>query len=231
DARTPIPIRWSTGRASPTRASAGTRRRSCCGRSRSPFVRDARLRAGDQPIAETARRLDRHLADLGLLELLAQPSDVDVDQTRVAPRLIAPHADEKIVAGEHAAGLARERAQELELRRREGKLPVPGHRLQAREVDDESAEAELPLLAVVGARAIAAEERLDARCELVVVERLAEIVVGADPQANHAIGRVVLRREEQHWYVRIATELQAETDPVDARHEHIEGDEVGAQLG
>ena len=84
---------------------------------------------------------------------------------------------------------------------------------------------------MVGARAIAAEERLDARGELVVVERLAEIVVGADPQANHAIGRVVLRREEQHWYVRIATELQAETDPVDARHEHVEGDEIGVQLG
>jgi len=123
---------------------------------------------------------------------------VDVDEARVAPRLVAPHADEKIVPRKDPARRARERAQELELRRRQRELPVARDRLHAREIDDESPEAELAILGVIGVNAIAAKQRLDPRGKLIVVERLAKVVVGADPQSHDTVGRVILRRKEEH---------------------------------
>src|SRR2546428_13709688 len=108
---------------------------------------------------------------------------MDVHQARVAAGLVAPHADREIVTGEHAAGLAGERAQQLELRRGQRELLVAGDRLHAGEVDDEASEAKLPILRMVGVDTVTTEQRLDASGELVVVERLANVVVGALAQA------------------------------------------------
>src|ERR671935_3058194 len=174
---------------------------SCCeaggaGRNTTPR-RARRRRPRDQPIAEPARRLDRDLGHTGLLELLAKTADVHVDEPRVTPRLVAPDAYEKVVTGEDPSRFARERAEQLELGRRERQLTIACDRLQARQVDDEAAEPQLPLLGVDAARAVTAQERLDAGRELIVVEGLAEIVVGPDPEADHAVGRVVFGREKE----------------------------------
>src|SRR2546423_5806816 len=149
--------------------------------SRARFEPDAKLvRALDQPIPEPPRRLDQHLADLGLLELLAQSPHVDIHESSIASGLVAPNADEQIVAREHASRLASERAKQLELCRRQRELLVPGDRLHAGEIHDEAPEAQLSVLRVVVVNAIPAEQRLDARGELVVVKWLAQIAVGAD---------------------------------------------------
>jgi len=83
---------------------------------------------------------------------------------------------------------------------------------------------------VIVVRAVPPEQRLDSRGELVVVEGLAKIVVGADAQPDHAIGRIVLRREEEDRDIRIAAELEAEANPVDRRHEDVERHEVGVEF-
>src|SRR3954447_24974845 len=53
------------------------------------------------------------------LQLLAEVTDVDVDGAVVAVLRVAEHVLEQFGAGEHAAGLAREREQDLELEERE----------------------------------------------------------------------------------------------------------------
>src|SRR3712207_9228544 len=50
-----------------------------------------------------------------LLELLAQVADVDVDRARVAVGGVAPDALEQHRAAEHAAGVARQGGEDLEL--------------------------------------------------------------------------------------------------------------------
>src|SRR4029079_6298670 len=118
--RTPTRHRSSTGRASPTPASVGIRPPPCWTLLRGQRGRDARLvRALDQAIPEPARRLDKDLADLGLLELLAQAPNVDVDEAGVASRFVAPHTDEEIVARENASGFTGEGTQQLEFGRRQ----------------------------------------------------------------------------------------------------------------
>src|SRR4051812_3773565 len=49
------------------------------------------------------------------LDLLPQMADVDVDGARVAVGGVAPDAREQHVAGEHPAGRARQRGEDLEL--------------------------------------------------------------------------------------------------------------------
>ena len=78
--------------------------------------------------------------------------------------------------------------------------------------------------------AVAAEQRLDAGGELVVVEWLAEVVIRPDPQADHAVGWVVLRGEEEDGDVGVAPELQAEADAIDRGHEHVQGHQVGMEV-
>jgi len=118
---------------------------------------------------------------------------VHVDETRVAPGLVAPDPDQKIVARENASGLASQRPQELELRGRQRKLLVARDRLQAREIDDEPTKPELPVLAVIAVDAVTAQKRLDARGELVVVEWLAQVIIRTDAQTDDSVGPVVLR--------------------------------------
>ena len=153
-----------------------------------------------------------------------------VDEPRVAPWLVAPHPNEQVVAGEDAVGLAREGAKQLELGGRERKLAVARDRLKAGEIDDEPAEAKLALLRMNGPRAVAAHERFDPSGELVVVKRLAEVVIGTDAQTHDAVRRVVLGREEEHRNVGIPPQLKTEADAIDARHEHVQGHQIGLEF-
>src|SRR5258708_7184541 len=103
-------------------------------------------------------------------------------------------------------------------------------RLHAAEIDDEQTEAELAAIALGDGRVgPAAQERLDARDELVVVEGLAHVVVRADAQADDAIRRIALRGDEEDRHVRLLAELEAQADAVDAGHHHVEAYEVGAE--
>ena len=103
-------------------------------------------------------------------------------------------------------------------------------RLHAAEVDDEEPEPELATIAL-GQRGVraAAEERLDACDQLVVVERLAHVVVRADAQADDAVGRLALRGDEQDRDVGLLAELETQADAVDARHHDVEAHEVGME--
>jgi hypothetical protein len=59
---------------------------------------------------------------------------------------------------------------------------------------------------------------------------LCAVIIRADAQSDHAIGRVIFRGQEQDWHVGIAAKLQAETDAVHRRHEDVERHEVGVKV-
>ncbi|OLC09888.1 MAG: hypothetical protein AUH39_03500 [Chloroflexi bacterium 13_1_40CM_67_9] len=155
---------------------------------------------------------------------------MDVDESRVAPGLVTPDPDQKVIAREDARRLSREGPQQLELRRRQRHLLVSSDRLHAGEIDDEATKAQLPILRVVAVHAVAAEQCLDPRGKFVVVEGFPEIVVSPDAQADHAIRGVVLRRQEENGDIRVAAELQAEADPVDCGHEHVQRHQVRMEV-
>src|SRR5438132_1102964 len=115
-------------------------------------------------------------------ELSHLPVILDPSHSTGKASYVAPLARASVAAG--ATGLATEGLEQLELGRRERQRHVAEDRLHAPEVDHEAPEAELSAVAIGDGRVrAAAKERLDPRDELVVVEGLAHVIVGADPQA------------------------------------------------
>ena len=92
--------------------------------------------------------------DLGLLDLLPQAGDVDVDGARQRHLVVAPHLRQQRVARQRGAAVLDEVPQQLELARRQLHGSPAARDLRPPEVDDDVAET-------VGRRRPAA--RLDGR--------------------------------------------------------------------
>src|SRR5207248_1052776 len=106
--------------------------------------------------------------ELSHLPVILDPSHGTGKASYVPPlaraAVIAPDAGQQIVAREHAAGLAAERLQELELGRGERQRRVAADRLHAAEIDDEDPEPQLaPVTLGDGRVRPAAQQRLHAR--------------------------------------------------------------------
>jgi hypothetical protein len=68
------------------------------------------------------------------------------------------------------------------------------------------------------------------RSELEGVERLDDVVVRAGGEPDDLVGRQALGRQHDDRHggrVRVGTQLPAQLDAVDARHHHVEQDQVG----
>src|SRR2546423_14367705 len=115
-----------------------------------------------------------------------------IDGARIARVVEAPDRRQKLLAGEDAAGRAREMGEEVELARLElDLLPFDGH-AAAPDVDGKTAELDaLRRRAVTRRRA--AKHRADARDELDHRKRLGEVVVRADLETDHGIELGVAR--------------------------------------
>src|SRR5947208_1402057 len=160
-------------------------------------------------------------------------ADVDVDRPRVAERRVAPDAREEHVAGEDAAGVAGQRLEDLELH--EGQLDVgAAHANRALggvdlEVDDLQGRL---LLERLGARhPRAAQGGPHARPELAQRERLGDVVVGAELEAEDLVDLLGLRREHDDRDGRARAQPPAHLEPVHLAHHHVEHDEVQGRLG
>jgi len=151
--------------------------------------------------------------------------DVDVDRPSLAGVVVAPDPLQELVAGEYEAVVVEELPEEVELLR--GKLdvlPVRSHLATAR-VDEQLAVADLRRLGLPPLRSRAAQDRLDAGDELTRVERLRQVVVGADLEADDLVDVLVSGGQHQDRNVRALADAPADLDPVDVREHQIEHDQ------
>src|SRR5262249_44843409 len=153
--------------------------------SENPSCRDARLviRRLAQHVAAAPHRLDVVLAARGVGELLAQLADEDVDDLEL--RLV--HAAIEVVE-EHFLGQGRAFAQAQEFQH----LVLLAGEMHARavhfhglgiEIDHEIAGLDHRLGVALGAP----HDGVDSRHQLVLVERLGHVVVGAEAEAAHLV--------------------------------------------
>jgi hypothetical protein len=142
-------------------------------------------------VAHPAHGVDQ-LRFVCVVDLRAQPPDRRIDDVRVAVEVHVPHLRCDRRARQDLALAAHQQPQQREfLRGQQDRVALP-RGLAARQVEFEIGHAQRVRIA----RLAAPQDRLDARGEFDEVERLREIVVGAEFEALHAIADVVARSQE-----------------------------------
>ena len=225
----PRPAR-SVGEAA-VRSAAGRRRRAgppvASRRRRSPSsasVVSAALARPDQPVADAAhgQQVD---GLVGVdLDLLAQPPHRHPDVARVGVLGVGPAAGEQRLGRDGLAEVRGQRVEEPRLGRRER------HRLAA---DDRLAPVELEREVRAEVQALArhpvaepAQHPRDPRPQLRVVVGLGDVVLG-DLVEEVGLGvRRVDRRQDDDRQVGAGLDLARERQPVHARHQHVDDQEV-----
>src|SRR5215475_2140950 len=146
---------------------------------------------GSRLVADASHSHD----DLGPLRVTLnfrpQPLHVHVDQAGVGRMPVAPDLLEQHLAGEHLPGLAGEGDQKVELQRRERDGSAVALHGVPRHIDGEIADLE-------GLRRrlfSAPQPSPDPRHELLGLERLDDVVVGARLEADNNVDRVGLCRQ------------------------------------
>ncbi len=177
---------------------------------------------GRHLVADAPDRDDRRR----IAELAPQLADVDVDRAGVDPGVgVAPHALEELVAREHEPAMVEQLPQEVELLRRELHLGLPHAHLAPAGVDEQVAVADLLRLGPRALRRRAAEDRLHAGHQLARVERLREVVVGADLEPDDLVDVLVARGQHQDRDVGALADPAADLHAVDVREHEVEHDE------
>ena len=145
-----------------------------------------------------------------------------------SPEVIAPHALEDRRAREHLPGVGHEELEQQELGARELDRPLTAPDLVRRGVEDEVREAHRGGVRAVGA----AQQRAQARLELLQRERLDEVVVGARVEAGDPVVDRVAGGEHEHRRVvaRLA-QAHADLEPVELGHRDVEHHRVVALSG
>src|SRR3954470_1776154 len=160
--------------------------------------RDVVARLGRESVADAEVRVDVPPPRRRLLELLAQLADEHVDRPVAARHRVSPHALVDLLALEHATLGRGEQLDQLELAPRE----IDGHladvRLEAIGADLDLAGADRRALLARLGPASPAHDGLHAREQLLGVAGLRQPVVGAQPQAPHALGDRRLPGADDH---------------------------------
>ena len=153
-----------------------------------------------------------------------------VDGALVALEVVAEHLLDQLHARVHAARVAGQRGEQLELAGREVDLLAGDHDLVAGHVDGELAELEHLALGL-GIGVHAAQQRTGAGDQLARAERLDQIVVGAQLQADDAVLDLALGGEHDDGHVGVVADGAADTLARDAREHEVEDDQVEVVLG
>src|SRR3954452_18057272 len=214
-------------------ATAVTEKNSSARRMRSEPTRRARAFTGraPSPVAEVVADPTHGEDQLGLLritlDLLAQVTDVDVDRSRVAVRGVAPESLQQHRAAEDASRRAGEDREDLELD--VGQLDGRAAHLHVTlgEVHPQLAVLERRVEVVVaGAKVGAAEDRLHAAAELAHRERLGDVVVGPELEAQHLVELLRLGGEHDDRNGSPRAQRATYLEAVDLRQHHVEDDQV-----
>src|SRR5581483_12036949 len=116
----------------------------------------------------------------------------------------APDRREELLAGQHLPRMAHERGEELELRGREPELTGPAPRRPFRRLENDVGESK-----PVG-RPRAPQKGAHAREQLLVGERLNQVVVGAAVEAAYALLRPAERGQHEDRKLRGLAEAPAD---------------------
>ncbi len=146
-------------------------------------------------------------------------------RSTVFARLAAlPDLPDRLLPRHDATRVAQEQLEQIRLARRENHFaPTSLHRAR-RGIERQVAEREQLF------RRVAAKQRAHTGEELLGRERLDEVVVGAGVEPGHAVGHCVARGQEQHRRREaLRAEPPADGQPVEARHGHVEHDQVGGR--
>src|SRR3954469_2504875 len=157
------------------------------------------------------------------LELAAEVGDEDLDRVRRRERVVAPDLLEEALARHDDALVAHEVLEQLELALGELDGAVAARdlvrvRVQGEVGDDERRAA---------ARRSAAQQGAQAGEQLLALERLDEVVVGAGVEALDARLDRVARGEHQDRHVVGGPQAAGDLDAVDLRQPEVEDHEVG----
>ena len=164
----------------------------------------------------------------GVADLAAQLAHVDVDRARVAGERVAPDALEQLVARQHHAAVLEQGPEEVELLGRELHVarcrPCTSRRPASMRIS--------PCVSTPPARrpaARVARRRIDLTRATSSrgVERLGQVVVGADLEADDLVDVVVARRQHDDRHLRATRGRAADLEPVDVGQVEVEHDQVG----
>src|SRR5215217_4243057 len=159
-------------------------------------------------------------------DLLTKPANVDGNSPAVAGIRPVPHLVEKLVPSENLAGMPRQELEQIEFARSEIHT-LAGHRdLAAVRSDDEHAEAQRVALGHRRRGCGAAKYRLDAGNQFSRAEGLANVVIGADAEANDRVDLVALGRHHDDGYIALGADAPADLKPVNARQHEVEQDKI-----
>src|SRR3954469_15629264 len=196
-----------TARKTPATAGARRRRRGADRARRPPASRPRpppRLPARAPPrrglrreaVADPEVRVDVAPLRRGALELLAQLAHEDVDAAVAAGHGVAPDALVDLLALEHPALGRGEQLDQLELAAREVDRAIADEGLELIGADLHLAGLDRRRLAAPLGAPAPAHDGLDAGDDLLGMARLADPVVGAQPQPAHALGDGGLARAD-----------------------------------
>ena len=133
---------------------------------------------------------------------------------------------DQLVAAEHASRPAHQRVQDPELSWRDRNRSAVERHLDGAGVEHEAIGHQHRL--VLARRAVASKLHPDPRHELARAERLDDVVIGADVEADHLVGVTAARGEEHDGHVRHLAQLTAYLEAVEAGQHHVEQHEVGS---
>src|SRR5579862_6841355 len=165
-----------------------------------------------------------------VLELVPEVADVDVDRLLVLVEgLVVAEQVEQLGPRVDPAGAAREVAEDLELGRGQADPPIAALDAPPVEIDDEVAVADHAAADRVGQIAIGASQvGLDPRQQLPQAERLRQVVVRAELEADDLVDLLVAGGEHQDGGLAARGADPAEhLEAVHGRQADVEQDEVG----
>src|SRR5258706_11286533 len=146
----------------------------------------------------------------GLAQLLEEVADIDGDDV-VAVGLALPDSVDQLLARQDLARMAQEMGQEVELRGGQDDRAVASPRVPARGLEAQIAKPQM----VCGRGT--AKKRPNARQQLLVGERLDQVVVGSRIEATHALLGAAQRGEQKNRYWACRAQPLAHGDAVQAR--------------
>src|SRR3954453_1610337 len=165
-------------------------------------------------------------------ELLAQAADVDVERLRGAEPVDVPHLVDEPLARDDRAGAAHEQREQVELLggRLDGRAG-PRHRA-GRGIEADVADLDRRVLVGGrgrrGRRGGAAQHGADAGGDLAGAERLDDVVVGAELEADHAVGLLAPGGQHDDRHLRVAPDLAGDVVARAVGEHEVEQDEVRA---
>src|SRR5581483_3361477 len=219
--------RAKTTRIAKVRAAETAARRQRTGQVRGWGRRTALAIGAGRP--EHVARAPLGVEEAGLaalLELAAQVRDEDVDRVRHRRRVVAPHLLEQALARDHEPLVSHQVLEQLELAVRELDLALPAPDLAGVRVEHQVADHERR----AAARRPAPHERAQPRQQLLALEGLDEVVVGARVQPLDPVAGLAARRQDEDRHVAGRAQAPAHLDAVETRQAEVEDDEIGDEL-